>query len=161
MTLIGIMLVSATRCQSTKNVHFDPRPPFLRRRPEYPDEFRNMEISFATPQPNMPILQLYPPANPYAIDDDHRYFPMSHTESLLESLHITTISADVACDLEKKTRGQASNAKWYAERCYRLCSSNFGRICKATDRANFQKLSRDLTESKKIDTFTTRHGRSN
>jgi hypothetical protein len=42
------------------------------------------------------------------------------------------------------TKDQANCPLWYAERKKRLTASNFGRICKMTDRTDPKKLARDL-----------------
>jgi hypothetical protein len=40
---------------------------------------------------------------------------------------------------------QSKNKMWKQERCKRLKASNFGRICKATERINFSNLADALT----------------
>lgn len=45
-----------------------------------------------------------------------------------------------------------------AERCKRLTSSNFGRICKCTDRTDKTKLANSYVTQKKIDAPALRHG---
>ena len=43
------------------------------------------------------------------------------------------VSAEKRLEIESLTRGQASHKYWFAERCLRLNSSNFGEICLYTD----------------------------
>jgi hypothetical protein len=47
--------------------------------------------------------------------------------------------------IESSTTGQSKNKMWKQERCKRLQASNFGRICKATERTNFINLADSLT----------------
>jgi hypothetical protein len=54
--------------------------------------------------------------------------------------------------IESSTIGQSKNKMWKQERCKRLQASNFGRICKATERTNFSNLADALTVFKEIKT---------
>ena len=47
---------------------------------------------------------------------------------------------------ETRTHGQSSNQLWRAERRKRIQSSNFGKICKATDKTDMNKLANNLTK---------------
>jgi len=49
--------------------------------------------------------------------------------------------------IEKKTRGQAKNPRWKAEREWRLTASSFGEICKMTEKRDTQKLAQNLFNS--------------
>jgi len=51
--------------------------------------------------------------------------------------------ADVA-EIESTTRGQRNNQRWMEERTKRLTSSNFGEVCKSTDRRDMFKLAKRL-----------------
>ncbi|ESO91880.1 hypothetical protein LOTGIDRAFT_99729, partial [Lottia gigantea] len=48
---------------------------------------------------------------------------------------------------------------WFQERSKRIQSSNFGRICTATDRTNFQRLAESLIKPSDIRTAPILHGR--
>ena len=61
--------------------------------------------------------------------------------------------------IEKRTQGQSTNKTWFEERTFRLKSSNFGRICKATDHTSFENLAKYFLTAKHVDTPATRHGR--
>jgi len=106
----------------------------------------------------MPWMQLYAPANPYAIELDHNYLARSLSDSLLDALHITAITEKNVTEIERRTRGQAANEAWHAERSNRLCSSTFGRICKATSATNVSRLARDLSNPTQFSSASTRHG---
>ena len=136
---------------------YDPRPEHLRKTTEYQHHFRNMCINM-TPS-SMPVLQLFPPANPYAIANDHDYLPLSPTDSLLKQMQITEISPAACESIERNTREQQGNKTWHTERMKRIQSSNFGRICKATDRTDFEKLAESLVNSKSVRSKSIDHGR--
>ncbi|VDI07048.1 Hypothetical predicted protein [Mytilus galloprovincialis] len=57
------------------------------------------------------------------------------------------------------TVNQSKSKQWLYERCKRLTSSNFGRICKATDRTDFHKLALSYTRSSALYTAAIKHGR--
>jgi hypothetical protein len=48
-------------------------------------------------------------------------------------------------NFEIETRGQSKNPFWLSERCKRIHSSNFGRICKSTEKTNMHNLASRLT----------------
>jgi len=110
---------------------FDPRPQNYRHQINYPTHFRNTWINagFAT----LPVLQLYPPANMHAVNNDHDYQPKCPADIFLDSFNITKIDDDTQRNVETETRGQASNKKWQHERTKRIHASHFGRICLASD----------------------------
>ena len=145
---------------------FDPRPEGSLTGVAYQAFVRNLTINFAasTTQTNsglnMPLLQLYGPANPYAIENDHDYGEMDNFGTFLLKNHVTCITAEAAADIEHKTRGQARNSQWHAERSLRLCSSNFGRICKASPSASVN-LAKSLVCQYTFDSRSLRHGRMN
>ena len=59
-----------------------------------------------------------------------------------------------------KTATQSANDLWFEERCKRLHSSTFGRICKATDRTDMVKLADTLTtKGQNINAKPILHGR--
>ena len=118
--------------------NFDPRPNQFQQKPEYNDYFRNIWLNSSAS--NLPIRQLYSPANIYAVANDHDYLEKSPEAIFLEKLQITTITEAERVSVEMKTRGQSKNKSWREERLLRLQASNHGRICKATDRTDFKKL---------------------
>jgi len=65
---------------------------------------------------------------------------------------------EVATNIEHRTRGQATNPDWHEERSLRLCSSNFGRICKAQSTETLHRLAQSLVSQQSFSTRATRHG---
>lgn len=140
------------------NVKFDPRPEQYRNTPQYNNFFRNTCINHSSVN-SMPISQLFPPANPYALDLDHDYCQEKLSEKWLKLAKISEISDKDIEDIQVATTGQNKNNKWFSERCKRLQSSKFGKICKATDRTDFKNLAKSLTTVCKITTPPLIHGR--
>lgn len=136
---------------------FDPRPLHHRNRVEYPDHFRSVWLNSTATNP--PIRQLYCPANVYGIANDHQYMSSSPEDMFLEGIHVKNMSSNDREQVEKKTRGQAGNKMWKEERLLRLQASSFGRICKATEKTNFENLAKSLTEHKYINSESLKHGR--
>ena len=150
-----------SRAQGKESLRYDPRKPSLTMdRQSYNAHVRNLTINFSNQVARMPIVQLYEPANPYGICNDHDYCVNSHEERLLDHLKIRKLEPSECEDLETKTRGQASTRLWKEERLHRLHSSNFGRICKATDQTDMGNLARSLIYPRKLNTPAIRHGRT-
>ncbi|KAL5019069.1 hypothetical protein ScPMuIL_004791 [Solemya velum] len=126
------------------DVRYDPRPPEYRNTSGYNDYFRNLCLNY--PRVNrFPIAQVFPPANTYAAAEDHDYSKLSQADIWLEQTNILKISPRDIALIEYGTRGQSSNEVWFSERCKRITSSLFGRICKATSRTDFPNLACSLT----------------
>ena len=62
-------------------------------------------------------------------------------------------------DLEKSTRGQGHSKTWRETRLLHITSSNFGTICKATDRRDMDALTDGLTTHRDIRSKAILHGR--
>ena len=136
---------------------FDPRPQSLRKRQEYPHHFRKTWLNSRAP--DIPIRHLYPPANIYAINNDHDYLLLSPEDCFLKEISVTHIDQGTADRIEKNTRGQSKNKLWHQERTKRIHSSNFGRICTATKRTDFDKLAESLTSVNNFYSGATSHGK--
>ena len=137
-------VLSLRKSDSLSNLaSFDPRPAHLRQCESYPHHFRSMVLNSRTE--NMPIKQLYPPADIYSMIHDHDYFKGDPEERFLQSLGHSNITQTEQTVVEKKTQGQSTNKLWKLERAKRMHASNFGRICKATHRTNKDQLARSLT----------------
>lgn len=139
------------------DVQFDPRPAKYRNSASYNDYFRNICLNHKGVS-KFPIFQLYPPANMYAVASDHDYLQGHPAERWLKDANISHISEDEIKYIESSTTGQSKNKMWKQERCKRLQASNFGRICKATERTNFSNLADALTVFKEIKTPAILHG---
>ena len=111
---------------------FDPRPAKRRKMLSYNSNFRNQCINFAaTTLETFPELQLFAPANLYAVYNDHNYFEKCVGDLFLKSMNVTTISTEKIIEIESLTRGQSGNTHWIQERSIRMTSSCFGDICTA------------------------------
>lgn len=66
---------------------FDPRPAQYRNQSAYPYHFRSTVLNYCGPKPNIPLRQLYPPANLYAVENDHDYVS-SAAENLITDLQV-------------------------------------------------------------------------
>lgn len=141
-------------------VDFDPRPDHLRQAVGYSDYFRNTCLNFQGIS-NMPIFQLFTPANTLAVAHDHDYLRLTPEDNFLETLCVTKISKEEREAIERRTLGQDKNPLWYEERTKRLSSSMFGKICKAmeSDKTDKHKLARSLLEVTKIKAPSLDHGR--
>lgn len=139
------------------NVNFDPRPREFQNTANYQDYFRNICLNHKAGS-TLPIIQLFPPANIYGIVTDHDYFEYHPEDHWLSENNISTISDEQISKIESVTSGQVKNPRWKEERCKRLQSSSFGRICKATERTDFEKLARSLTVITDFKTAATSHG---
>jgi len=156
-----VVMSSMNFSKDAEAVQFDPRPEMFRGEKGYADSVKNLSMNFTLySKKTMPILQLLPPANPYAIAHDHSYSKISLEDSILQSLNIVNISADECLKLERDTRGQHTSPLWTQERQHRLHSSQFGRICKATQRTDMDNLAKSLTERTVVNVASIRHGRT-
>ena len=125
---------------------YDPRPAHLVNTEAYASTFNNLSINYqaacgsvstATRNPlPMPILQIIPPANMYAIANDHDYLKNHPENNFLEALGLMNLSMEEIARIEERTRQQSQDKAWFCERTKRLQSSRFGRICKATERTD-------------------------
>ena len=140
------------------NLDFDPRPEQYRDDAAYPELFRNVCLNFPGIS-EMPIFQTFRPANTYGVAHDHDYLKLSPEEMFLEKMQISNISDAQINAIERATVGQSLNAEWAEERTKRFTSSNFGRICKCTDKTDKHKLARSLTMIKHIKAAPIEHGR--
>ena len=95
----------------------------------------------------------------HAIDgttlQDHNYATKPE-EEFLKDMSVINASANTLCEIEARTRGQASSKQWKLERRFRLQASNFGRICRTTDAV---KLSGELISGREFTNQSIRHGR--
>lgn len=138
---------------------FDPRPNRFRNSSQYPYYFRNVCLNARVQ--NIPIRQLYEPANLHALVNDHAYMPkeLSFTEQCLAAMNITVISDTERENVERATRGQTEKRNWLDERCKRIQASNFGKICLAGEKTNFNAMAKSFTVKNDFTSKPTQHGR--
>ena len=143
------------------NVDFDPRPQQFRQSAGYNDYFKNFCLNFPGVS-NMPIFQLFIPANAKAVAHDHDYLRLTPEDNFLETLCVTKISKEDRQLIERRTLGQDRNPLWSDERTKRLSSSMFGKICKsmASEKVDRKKLARSLVEVIKLKAPALEHGKN-
>ena len=139
------------------SVIYDPRPRELVDNFDYRSYVRN--ICVGSGFVDIPLMQLYKPANVHGIAHDHDYLLLTPEEEYLKDNNISEISRDDILAFESATVDQSTSKLWMHMRTKRLHSSNFGRICKATDRTNKEKLARSFTTSVDIKSAAIKHGR--
>ena len=138
-------------------LHFDPRPVECINAAGYASTVRNLTINYRGLHPDsVPLIQLYEPANIYAVEKDHDYLVNVASEMFLRNIHVTAITPENVQNIEKATRGQVNNPNWFSERCLRLHASKFGAVCKARDK---QKMADGLVRHVRVQAAALSHGR--
>lgn len=146
------------------NLSYDPRPAKFRKRLDTDDRMRNACISYQATHPavtaldKMPVLQLYNPANYYALYQDHDYFPLSMEDYFLKKEKVTKITREDIARIEKETRNQSTSSSWFQHRRLRITASRTGEIVKATDRKNMKLLASSICNPSSFSSAATRHG---
>ena len=69
-----------------------------------------------------------------------------------------TISKEEQHIIQQETLGQNNNKRWMQERLMRITASNFGRICKATERTDLSNLATTLMRQREFSSKATAHG---
>jgi len=138
-----------------KSCVFDPRPAAKINSKGYADHFRNTVLGYVG-EGRMPVTQLFEPANPYALSDHS--FMLSPEEIFLRQEKITEITDDERSSLERSTLGQYTNATWRRQHTMRITASNFGTICKATERKDLAKLAAQLVSPVAFSSQSTQYG---
>ena len=155
------VLMSDLKLRKKDNLHelknFDPRPVEFRNRPGYPDLFRSVWLNSSAD--DLPIRQMYAPANIMAINNDHDYLQKTPEEYFLDELDVITISEQKRAQTEEATRGQSSNKVWIREREKRLHASSYRKICKAGPRTDLNKMAQSLTNTETFTSKYTEHGK--
>ncbi|KAG1714000.1 hypothetical protein GQR58_001851 [Nymphon striatum] len=136
----------AIRGKKGRSLLFDPRPQHMRNSVNNTNRFRNTCLNYMHQEKNpMPVMHLFPPANPYAVACGHDYL-----DKFLKDNMISVITDEQIANLEAATRGQAGNKQWQQVRQYRITSSSFGALCKATEWRDLAKLAHTMTSYKEI-----------
>ncbi|XP_064632038.1 uncharacterized protein LOC135490655 [Lineus longissimus] len=105
----------------------------------------------------MPVLQLYQPANMYALNLDHDYGTSSE-EAFMTRTMLRDISTTQQLKVEMETRGQNGNCKWREARALRITASKFGEICRATERKDLTKFAESVVNLVHFSSKATAHG---
>ena len=146
-------------CDEVANIDdFDPRPERFVDGDGYRDQFRNTWFNFADME-SVPIFQNFKPANACGVAHDHDYLEHSPEDNFLKAINVLSISQDQITDIESRTMGQHQNELWRDERAKRMTSSVFGRICKATERTDRDKLAKALINTREVKSAPLEHGR--
>jgi len=133
-----------------EHIDFDPRPVEFQNQTGFHAYFTNTCINSSVMYQS-PISQTYVIANPYAVLTDHSYFTLDEPiDSFLRSLRITEITEYDVKAVQVETIGQSTNIQWKNERKKRISASNFGCICKMTDRTNKQLFVKSFMVHKDI-----------
>ncbi|XP_048772140.2 uncharacterized protein LOC125678072 [Ostrea edulis] len=141
-------------------VHLDdPRPEKFRNVEGMQDRVRNLLINYTSnTSEDIAFRYLYERADLKSAIHDHHYLSLPFTEYWVDkALQVT--ESEVS-SIEKETRGQSTNKRWFAERMWRITASNFGQISRMTDRRNKQKLCKSLISIKSLTTPAVTHGKS-
>ena len=136
---------------------FDPRPPAWTASFDYKAYFRN--ICIGSGFTFIPFMQEHKPGNVHGFAHDHDYLALTPEDQFLKDHNITEITEDNIVAFECATTGQSSSRLWMDERNKRLHSSNFGKICKATERTDKEKLARSLTVTNDVKSAAILHGK--
>lgn len=142
----------------------DPRtgPGACKDCPAYNDMVRNLVINYkANTGKNTSYLAVAMPgkADIQAAAEDHCYLAHPITHYMVERM--TKVTDDEAKTLEENTRKQALSSEWKEARRLRLTASNFGVICKMTDRRDLQKMCDSLYNDLPFKTAAMEHGIKN
>lgn len=88
------------RKKQSQNIIFNPFPVNKINKKNYNNRVQNLVLNFNS---NMPLKQLYTPANPVAIAQDHDYLKYNQEEKILRDLKLLEISSNDIKMIEKKT----------------------------------------------------------
>lgn len=121
----------------------------------YNFDVRNLILNFGPT--TMPMKQLYEPANPYAIVQDHNYVGIDPEQKVLDDLLLNSISTAQVNSIESATRKQRNCVEWYDRRRVRLTASTFHTICHVR-RENRRSYANQLFNKCSFTSRATNHG---
>lgn len=119
--------------------------------------FRNIILNCAH-NSRMAFKQLFPPANPYAIEWDHQYGKETYQDRLLNSLKLQNISEAEIEKIENQTIGQHKSSIWQEERKKRISSSRFHSCCNFQSENAARNLAKSIIHPLKFSSRSTNHG---
>ena len=106
-----------------------------------------------------PILTMYAPADIQSIAMDHDYMALTMEDDFLAHEGLSKICKAVVDTIEQATRAQRNSVIWKRERSKRITSSNFGSICKATERRDMDLLVRSMISPDEVNSPAIAHGK--
>ena len=137
----------------------DPRPIWLRNRPQFNDEVKMKVINFSYYSGlDISFKYLIPKADLNSAAQDHFYLDRDFRTYQVDEAN--KVNDDEATEIELETRQQSSCPRWKEERKWRLTASNFGLICKATDLCNHENLCKKLFNPPILNTLAVIHGKT-
>ena len=150
--------------RNMQDLLMNPEPENFRESPEaLRYRIQNEVITYsASTHKKIPLLKTVPPANMYAVAKDHDYSGDAE-QIFLKEMNVEAIDQEAIVKIEEETRGEAatkaSYQKWSDERTKRLQSSNFGKICKRTERTDSSNLAKRLTVRSDVTSKAIHHSR--
>ncbi|XP_074039599.1 uncharacterized protein [Leptinotarsa decemlineata] len=137
-----------------QNVLFHPYPLENINKENYNVWVRN--ICIGATSSTMPMKQLYRPANPYGVINDHIY-GSDPRDILCNNLLLSKITKTEISDIEVNTRGQTKNHYWHEQRENRITASHFHTVCHLTLQKN-EKFAEQLLNPTPFQSRATIHG---
>ncbi|XP_045541411.1 uncharacterized protein LOC123722891 [Papilio machaon] len=138
-----------------RNIIFEPYSLKNIDRVNYNTRFSNLILGFWNSR--MPLKQLYEPANPYALINDHTYTNMNPEEQFLKEMKLNKITNEEADLIQNNTIGQSECPDWHKYRQVRLTASNFHTICNLKPKT-MAKYARKVINKKEFKSRATSHG---
>ena len=146
-------------CGSTDRLK-DPREnPLHKNQANFSDNVRNMMINYkAATGVSLSYLTSATPgrADMKEAVHDHNYLQRPFTEYWV--MHQNEVTEEEAAQLERATRKQFLSTAWKEARRTRITASNFGTVCKVTERRDLDKLCATLYEDSHFRAPSTEHG---
>jgi hypothetical protein len=140
-----------------KDDEYDPRPVKFRNWEGYNAHVSNMVSNYCyETKSDLAFRYLMPKADLQSAILDHDYLPAPFTQYWIESA--LKVSVQDIQAIEKATRKQRNSSRWFLERTWRVTASNFGEICKATDKRNVTKLCKTVSSTNHLHTTAVIHG---
>ncbi|XP_033739376.1 uncharacterized protein LOC117326767 isoform X1 [Pecten maximus] len=138
----------------------DPRPERFRGNNGYNSFVRSQVINYcAVSSKDLAFRYLMPKANIQVAARDHDYTTLPMTEHWVDT-GTKVSSMEEVLEIEETTKKQSVCKKWHQERRWRLTSSRFGEICKATDRRNKEKLCQSIFRPARLTSPAIIHGQT-
>lgn len=105
----------------------------------------------------MPLKQLYEPANPIALQQDHNYSKHNQRELLFKNLKLSEITTEELTEIEQSTHRQSDSTTWCELRRCRVTASSFHTVCHLQPRSQ-ASFAKQLINRKPFTSRSTTHG---